>query len=63
MEMVRSRGLEKELSEVKGSLQKENDEHDNLRVVVGLVCNDLDMTPSEEASSLAVCSLQITDRA
>ena len=33
-EVVKSRGMEKELSEVKDTLQKESDEHDNLRVVV-----------------------------
>ena len=33
-EVVKSHGLEKELSEVKDTLQKERDEHDNLRVAV-----------------------------
>ena len=33
-EVVKSRGLEKELSEVNNTLQKESDEHDNLRVAV-----------------------------
>ena len=34
VEVVKSHGLEKELSEVKDTLQKEGDEHDNLRVAV-----------------------------
>ena len=33
-EVMKSRGLEKELSEVKASLLKESDEHDTLRVAV-----------------------------
>jgi hypothetical protein len=37
VEVVKNCGLEKDLSEVKDSLQKESDEHDTLRVVVGLV--------------------------
>ena len=32
-EVVKSHGLEKELSEVKDTLQKESDEHDNLLIV------------------------------
>ena len=32
-EVVKIRGLEMELSEVKDTLQKESDEHDNLRIV------------------------------
>ena len=39
--VVKSYGLEKELSEVKDTLQKESDEHDNLRVAVQLVCDEL----------------------
>jgi hypothetical protein len=60
---MKSCGLEKELFEVKGSLQKESDEHDDLRVAIGLVCDNLGVTPSEETSSLVVRSLRITDRA
>ena len=33
-EVVKSHGLEKELSEVKDTLQKESDERDNLRIAV-----------------------------
>ena len=33
-EVVKSRGIEKELGEVKDTLQKESDEHDNLRVAI-----------------------------
>ena len=45
MEVVKSRGLEKELGETKDVLQKESDEHDNLRVAVQLVCNELEQAP------------------
>jgi hypothetical protein len=62
-EVVKSRGLEKELSKVKGSLHKDNDEHDDLRAAVGMVYDDLRVTPPEEVSSLAVCSLRITEPA
>ena len=34
VEVVKRRGLEKELSEAKDTLQKESDEHDNLHVTV-----------------------------
>ena len=34
VEVVKSHGLEKELSEVKDTLQKESDEHHNMHVVV-----------------------------
>ena len=33
-EVVMRHGLEKELSEVKDTLQKESDEHDNLHVAI-----------------------------
>ena len=33
-EVVKSHGLEKELSKVKDTLQKESDEHDNLHVAI-----------------------------
>ena len=33
-EVVKSRGLEKKLSEVKDTLHKESDKHDNMRVAV-----------------------------
>jgi hypothetical protein len=60
-ELVKSHGQEKELSEVKGSLQKESDKHNDLRVAIELVCDDLGVTPLEETSSLTVRSLRITD--
>jgi hypothetical protein len=41
VEVVKSRGLERELCEVKDSLLKESDEHAALRVTVQLVCDDL----------------------
>jgi len=62
-EVVKSRGLEKELSEVKDTLQKESDEHDNLRIAVQLVCNELKLALEQETSSLTVCATQIIDRA
>jgi hypothetical protein len=40
-EVVKSHGLEKELSKVKGSLQKQSNEHDDLCVAIWLVCNGL----------------------
>ena len=61
--VVKSRGLEKELSEVKDTVQKENDEHNNLRVTVQLVCDELELAPEQETSSLAVRATWITDRA
>jgi transcriptional regulator NrdR family protein len=61
-EVVKSRGLE-ELSKVKGSLQKDSNEHDDLRAAVGMVCDNLRVTPPEEVSSLAVCALRITELA
>ena len=42
-EVVKSRGLEKELSEVKDTLQKESNKHDNLRVTVQLVYDKLEL--------------------
>jgi hypothetical protein len=43
-EVMKSHGLEKELAEAKGSLQKESDDHDDLRVAIGLVYDDLRVT-------------------
>ena len=62
-EVVKSRGLEKELSEVKDTLQKESDEHDSRRVMVQLVCNELKLAPKPETSSLVVRANWIMDRA
>ena len=59
--VVKSRGLEKELSEVKDTLQKESDEHDNLRVTVQLVSDELELAPEQETSSLAVHVTRIID--
>jgi hypothetical protein len=42
---VKIRDLEKELAEVKDSLQKESDEHNTLRIAVGAVCDDLELAP------------------
>ena len=53
-EVVKSRGLEKELSEVKDILQKESDKRDNLCVVVQLICDELELAPEQETSSLMV---------
>ena len=59
--VVKSRGLEKELSEVKDTLQKESEEHDNLRVAIQLVCDELELAPEQETSSLAVRTTRIMD--
>ena len=48
---------------MKDTLQKESDEHDNLRVAVQLVCDELELAPEQETSSLAVRASRITDRA
>ena len=63
MEVMKSRGLEKELDEVKASLLKESDEHDALRVAVQLVFDDLKLAPEAEMSSYAVCAVWIMNRA
>ena len=62
-EVVKSRGLEKEVSEVKDTLQKESDEHDNLCVAVQLVYDELELAPEQETSSLTVRATRIMDRA
>ena len=43
--MTKSRGLEKELGEVKASLLKERDEHDILCIAVQLVYDNLELAP------------------
>ena len=43
--MTKSRSLEKELGEIKAILLKESEEHDALRIIVQLVCNDLELAP------------------
>jgi len=43
--VVKSHVLEKELSEVKDTLQKESDEHDNLRAAIQLVYDELELAP------------------
>ena len=60
-EVVKSHGLEKELSKVKDTLQKESDEHNNLCVAVQLVCDELEVAPEQEMSSLVVRAIQIMD--
>ena len=52
--------LEKELSEVKDTLQKESEKHDNLRVAIQLVCDELELAPEQETSSLTVRATRIT---
>jgi hypothetical protein len=39
-----------------GSLQKKHDEHEALRVTVGVAYDDLSLTPEPEGSSLMVCA-------
>jgi hypothetical protein len=46
-EVVKSRDLG-------GSLLTEHDEHEPLRIAIGLACDDLSLTPEQEGSSLAV---------
>ena len=53
-EVVKSHGLEKELGEVKDTLLKESDEHDNLRVAVQLVCDGLELALEQETSSFMI---------
>ena len=43
VEVTKSHSLEKELDEVKATLLKQSDEHDALRVVVQLVCDNLEL--------------------
>ena len=54
VEVVKSRGLEKELNEVKDTLQKESDEHDSLRVAIPPICDELELAPEQKTSSLVV---------
>ena len=53
-EVVKSRGLEKEISEVKDTLQMESNEHDSLRVIIQLVCDELELASEWGTSSLVV---------
>ena len=48
-----STGLGTELTEVRGTLQVESDEHDLLRAAVGVVFDDLGVVRLEGTSSLA----------
>ena len=61
--VVKSHGLEKELSEVKDTLQKESDEHNNMCVTVQLVYDELELAPEQETSLFAVHTIRIMDRA
>jgi len=47
---------------VRSQLQLESDDHNALRVAVGLVFDDLGVTPAMETSSLVVQVTQIPDR-
>ena len=60
--VVKSHGPEKEPSEVKDTVQKESDEHNNLCVAVQLVCDELEVAPEQETSSLVVRATRITDQ-
>ena len=44
-EVVKSHDLKKELGKVKGTLQKESNEYDNLCVAVQLVYDELKLAP------------------
>ena len=48
---------------MKDTLQKESDEHDNLRVAIQLVCDELKLALEQETSSLAVCATRLMGRA
>ena len=61
--VVKSHGLEKELSEVKDTLQKESDEHDNQHIIVQLVYDELELAPKQETCSLTIHATRITNRA
>jgi hypothetical protein len=60
---VKIRDLEKELAEVKDSLQKESDEHNTLRIAVRAVYDDLELAPMQVTSLLTVRATRIIDRA
>ena len=62
-EVVKSRGLEKEFSEVKDTIQKESDKHDNLCVIVELVYDELKLASKQETSSLTIHATWIIDQA
>ena len=62
MEVAKSRGLEREIGEVKASLLKESDKHDTLRASVQLVYDDLKQALKQEMCSLMVDVIQIMDR-
>jgi hypothetical protein len=62
-ELVARHLLEKELGETKTTLLKESDEHDTLRIAVGLVLNDFGMTSEVGTSSFAVQVVDLTDQA
>ena len=63
VEVVKSHGLEKELSEVKDTLQKGSNKHDNMHMTVQLVYDELELAPELETSLLAVRATRITDQA
>ena len=53
-------GLGTELAEVRGILQAESDEHDLLRVTIGVVFDDLGVARPEETGSLVAHAIDIT---
>jgi len=61
-EVMKSRGLEKELDEVKASLLMESDGHNTLRVAIQLVFDNLELALEQETSSIMVRTVQIMDR-
>ena len=46
---------------MKDALQKESDEHDNRRVAIQLVYDELELAPEQETSSLMVHATHIMD--
>ena len=53
--------LQRQLSEMRGQLHSESDDHDALCVAVGLVFDDVGVAPVVETSSLTVWVTQIPD--
>jgi hypothetical protein len=61
-EVVKSRGLERDLGEARVSLLKESDKHDALWVAIGIVFDELGMASEQGTSSLMSWLLNIMDR-
>jgi hypothetical protein len=60
---VAHRRLERELGEAKRTLLKESNDHDTLRLAVGLVLDDLGMMLEPGTSSITIQVVSAMDRA